>query len=165
MKSRRASRRHAQRRRRRRSPSSSRSRRAWGLGVGPEAGHRCTQPAQTAITRCASLALAPLPPIFSYKSEKSLCGTGGRSSPRGWRGLPAARCGWAARLRPGDGVRPHPLRGAGAAAPVNAVGSSMPWLVQGLAPCEERSNARRHSKLGCERWQKEEKESEDEASS
>ena len=26
--------------------------------------------------RCASLALAPLPLIFSYKSEKSLCGTG-----------------------------------------------------------------------------------------
>ena len=25
--------------------------------------------------RCASLALAPLPLIFSYKSEKSLCGT------------------------------------------------------------------------------------------
>ena len=27
--------------------------------------------------RCASLALAPLPLIFSYKSETSLCGTGG----------------------------------------------------------------------------------------
>ena len=31
-------------------------------------------------TSCASLALAPLPLIFSYKYEKSLCGTGG--SPR-----------------------------------------------------------------------------------
>ena len=29
--------------------------------------------------RCASLALAPLPLIFSFKSEKSLCGTGSRS--------------------------------------------------------------------------------------
>eukprot|EP01044_Picomonas_judraskeda_P020362 COSAG03_NODE_4506_length_1528_cov_45.931421_2_plen_194_part_00 len=29
--------------------------------------------------RCASLALAPLPLIFSYKSEKSLCGTGDKA--------------------------------------------------------------------------------------
>ena len=29
-----------------------------------------------AVARCTSLALAPLPLIFSYKSEKSLCGTG-----------------------------------------------------------------------------------------
>ena len=36
--------------------------------------------------RCASLAHAPLPLTFSYKSEKSLCGTGrSRSSGREWR--------------------------------------------------------------------------------
>ena len=28
------------------------------------------------LERCASLALSPLPLTFSYKSEKSLCGTG-----------------------------------------------------------------------------------------
>ena len=52
----------------------------------PEKGARpCYSPAATADTqsatqyaahRCAPLALAPLPLIFSYKSEKSLCGTG-----------------------------------------------------------------------------------------
>ena len=33
----------------------------------------------TASGRCASLALAPLPLVFSYKSEKSLCGAGAAS--------------------------------------------------------------------------------------
>ena len=32
-------------------------------------------PRREPLTRCASLALAPLPLIFSYHSEKSVCGT------------------------------------------------------------------------------------------
>ena len=36
---------------------------------------------------CAPLALAPLPLIFSYKSEKPLCGTGHRLSDLGWSEL------------------------------------------------------------------------------
>jgi hypothetical protein len=43
---------------------------------------RRDQAAEAVRRRCASLALAPLPLIFSYKSEKSLCGTGVRWLPR-----------------------------------------------------------------------------------
>ena len=70
--------------------------RAWGvscvIGVAASGQEISTRPFQlvtgrswvgTAFggfkSRCASLALAPLPLIFSYKSEKSLCGTGRRS--------------------------------------------------------------------------------------
>ena len=44
-----------------------------GVPADPEADPR------TASCWCAPLALAPLPLIFSYKSEKSLCGTGTRN--------------------------------------------------------------------------------------
>jgi S-(hydroxymethyl)glutathione dehydrogenase/alcohol dehydrogenase len=70
--------------------------RAWGvscvIGVAASGQEISTRPFQlvtgrswvgTAFggfkSRCASLALAPLPLIFAYKSEKSLCGTGRRS--------------------------------------------------------------------------------------
>ena len=45
---------------------------------------------QHGCARCASLALSPLPLIFSYKSEKSLCGTAGFSlAGEGWWAKPA----------------------------------------------------------------------------
>ena len=40
------------------------------MGVRQDGRHRAV------FRRCASLAPAPLPIMFSYKSEKSLCGTG-----------------------------------------------------------------------------------------
>ena len=50
------------------------------------------QPKVLPSIRCASLALAPLPLIFSYKSEKSLCGTA-PMEPRRWNSrLVSTRC-------------------------------------------------------------------------
>ena len=50
-----------------------------------------------ATTRCASLALSPLPLIFSYKSEKYLCGAGLSPSASGSNSSPEHRRTWRAR--------------------------------------------------------------------